>query len=105
MAGYKGKTGKRATRVKLLIYEHLVQNPKGLTTAQLFDRISSSSVGRYCASPAALSQVIRVVKGVEKIESEYISTGSGDNSNRYMVSVWVMADPKAFLDWYGEDII
>ena len=99
MAGYKSSTGRRSTRIKLLIYEELVQEPNGLTTQQIFERIKSSSVGRYVASPSALAQTIRITKGVESHQSVYINRGDGDT---YMASVWVMADPQAFLDWYGD---
>lgn len=101
MAGYRNSKGKRSTRTKLLIYQTLVQEPKGLTTQQLFNILQESSVARFISSPAALAQTIRVTKGVETLSKEYTSTQDGQ---KYVCTVWVMADPKAFLDWYGEDI-
>ena len=99
MAGYRGKNGRRSVRVKTLIYENLIQNPDGLTTEQLFQIIKRSSVGRYVASTRSLAQTVRITKGVKEMEKHYL-TGMDKG---YYITVWVMADPQAFLDWYGGD--
>lgn len=101
MAGYKSSRGRRSTRIKLLIYENLVQEPDGLTTIQLFERLQRSSIGRYVASPASLAQTIRITRGVEQYKTW---TSNADGQSSYMCAVWVMADPNAFIEWYGDDI-